>query len=133
MSKMQTAPSVLRVIADEKAWRLFRNIAQGTFDSKSLKNNSKLTRKQYYSRLSRMTRSKLVTKRNGRYSITTFGKIVYEFQLIIENALENQWKLKAIDSLELSKDLPEEERQKLIDTLIDNQGLKQILIKGSNL
>ena len=78
-----------------------------------------------------MTRSGLVTKRNGRYNLTTFGKIVYEFQLIIENALENRWKLKAIDSLELSKDLPEEDRQKIIDTLIENQGLKQILIKGS--
>ena len=80
-----------------------------------------------------MTRSRLVTKRRGRYRLTTFGKIVYEFQLIIENALENQWKLKAIDSLEFSKDLPEEERQKLIDTLIENQGLKQILTKGSYL
>jgi hypothetical protein len=133
VSKTQTAPSVLRVIAEEKSWRLFRSIAQGTFDGKSLKSNSKLTRKQYYSRLSRMTRSKLVTRRNGGYRLTTFGKIVYEFQLIIENALENQWKLKAIDSLELSKDLPEEERQKLIDTLIEDQGLKQILIKGSYL
>jgi hypothetical protein len=129
VSKTQTAPSVVRVIAEEKSWRLFRSIAQGTFDSKSLKSNSKLTRKQYYSRLSRMTRSKLVTRRNGGYRLTTFGKIVYEFQLLIENALENQWKLKAIDSLELSKDLPEEERQKLIDTLIEDQSLKQILIK----
>ena len=76
-----------------------------------------------------MTRSGLVTKRNGRYSLTTFGKIVYEFQLIIENALENQWKLKVIDSFELIKDLPEEDRQKLIDQLLENQGLKQILIK----
>ena len=76
-----------------------------------------------------MTRSKLVTRRNGGYRLTTFGKIVYEFQLLLENALENQWKLKAIDSLELSKDLPEEERQKLIDTLIEDQSLKQILIK----
>ena len=133
MSKTQTAPSVLRVIADEKSWQLFRNIAQGTFDSKSLKSTSKLTRKQYYSRLSKMTRSRLVTKRNGRYRLTTFGQIVYEFQLIIENALENQWKLKAIDSLELSKDLPEEDRQKLIDKLFENEGLKQILIKGSYL
>ena len=78
-----------------------------------------------------MTRSKLVRKRNGRYRLTTLGKIVYEFQLILENALENQWKLKTIDSLELSKDLPVEDRKKLIDKLFENQGLKRILIKGS--
>ena len=77
-----------------------------------------------------MTRSKLVTKRNGKYRLTTFGKIVYEFQLIIENALEDHWKLKTIDSLELSKNLPEEDRKKLIDTLFENQDLKHILIKG---
>jgi hypothetical protein len=131
LSRTQTAPSVLRVVADEKSWQLLKNIAQGTFDSKSLKSNSKLTRKQYYSRLSRMTISKLVTKRNGRYRLTTFGKIVYEFELIIEHVLENQWKLKTVDSLELSEGLPEEDRQKLIDKLFENQGLKQILIKGS--
>ena len=78
-----------------------------------------------------MTRSKLVTRRNGGYRLTTFGKIVYEFQLLLENALENQWKLKTIDSLELSKDLPEEDRKKLIDKLFEDQGLKRILIKGS--
>jgi hypothetical protein len=126
-------PSVLRVIADEKSWQLFRNIAQGTFDSKSLKSNSKLTRKQYYSRLSRLTKSKLVTKRNGKYMLTSFGKIVHEYQLVIETALENHWKLKAIDSLDISKNLPEEERQKIIDTLFENPGIKQILIKDLNI
>jgi predicted transcriptional regulator len=115
---------------DEKSWQLLKNIAQGTSDSKSLKSTSKLTRKQYYSRVSRMTRSKLVTKRNGKYRLTTFGKIVYQFQLILENALEDHWKLKTIDSLELSKDLPQEDREKLIDTLFENQDLKQILSKG---
>ena len=133
MSEMQTGPSVLRVVADEKSWQLFKNIAEGAFDSNTLKNSSNLTRKQYYSRLSRMTRAGLVAKRDGRYRLTTFGKIIYEFQLIVEDALENHLKLKAIDSFELSKDIPEEERQKLIDTLLDNQGLKQILIKGSSL
>ncbi len=78
-----------------------------------------------------MTRSKLVMKRNSRYRLTALGKIVYEFQLILDNALENQWKLKTVDSLELSKDLPEEDRRKLIDKLFENKGLKRILIKGS--
>jgi hypothetical protein len=130
VSRTQTGPSVVRLVADEKSWQLLKNIAQGAFDSKSLKSNSKLTRKQYYSRLSGMTRSKLVTKRNGKYRLTTFGKIVYEFQLIIENALEDHWKLKTIDSLELSKNLPEEDRKKLIDTLFENQDLKHFLRKG---
>ncbi len=133
MTKSQTAPYVLRVIADEKSWQLFKNIAKGTFDTRTLKTDSKLTRKQYYSRLSRMTSSRLVAKRNGTYRLTSFGKVIFEFQLLVENALENQLKLKAIDSLELARDIPEEDRQKLIDTLLENQDLKQILVKDSHL
>jgi hypothetical protein len=71
-----------------------------------------------------MTILGIAAKRNGRYRLTTFGKIVYELRLIIENALENQWKLKTFDSLDLVKDLPEEDRQKLIDKLFESQGLK---------
>ncbi len=130
MAKTQTIAAVLRNISDEKSWGLFRTIAQEEFDSKSLKNSAKLTRKQYYSRLSRMTRAGLVRKRSGRYNLTTFGKIVYESQLIVENALQNYWKLKAIDSLEISNELPKEERLKVIESLVGNEDLKQILVKG---
>jgi predicted transcriptional regulator len=127
--RTKSGATVLRDIADEKSWELFRTIAQGTFDSKSLKISSKLTRKQYYSRLSRMTRSGLVRKNDGRYVLTAFGKIVHECQVTIENALNNYWELKAIDSLEISNELPKEERQKLVDTLLGNQNLKEILVK----
>ncbi len=124
--------SVLRTIADDKSLDLFATVALEKIDSKNLKNKTKLTRKQYYSRLARMTRAGLVRRKNGKYILTTFGKIVYECQLTIANALNNYWKLKAIDSLETSNELPKEEQQKLIETLLDNQELKEILVKGSS-
>jgi predicted transcriptional regulator len=133
MVRSQTAASVLRSIADDKSLELFRTVALETIDSKNLKNRTKLTRKQYYSRLSRMTRTGLVRKKNGKYILTTFGKIVYESQLTVENALNNYWKLKAIDSLETSNELPKEEQQKLIETLLDNQEIKEILVRESSL
>lgn len=123
--------TVLRTIADDKSLDLFSTVALETIDSKNLKSKTKLTRKQYYSRLARMTRAGLVRRKNGKYILTTFGKIVYDSQLTIENALNNYWKLKAIDSLETSNELPKEEQQKLIETLLDNQELKEILVKGS--
>jgi predicted transcriptional regulator len=131
MVRSQTAAAVLRSIADDKSLELFRTVALETIDSKNLKNRTRLTRKQYYSRLSRMTRTGLVRKKNGKYILTTFGKIVYESQTTVENALNNYWKLKAIDSLETSNELPQEEQQKLIETLLDNQEIKEILVKGS--
>lgn len=130
MAKTHTsAASVLRAIADDKSLELFGTVAQETIDSKNLKSKIKLTRKQYYSRLSRMTRAGLVRRKNGKYVLTTFGKIVYESKITVENALNNYWKLKAIDSLETSNELPKEERQKLIETLLDNQGLKAVIVR----
>jgi len=126
-----TVASVLRTIADDKSLELFTTVAAETGDSKSLKSKIKLTRKQYYSRLSRMTRAGIVRRKNGKYVLTTFGKIVYESKVTIENALNNYWKLKAIDSLETSNEVPKEEQKKLIETLLDNEGIREILVKGS--
>lgn len=131
MAKSQTSATVLRAIADDKSLDLFRIIAQGTIDSENLKSKTNLTRKQYYSRLSRMTKTGLVRKKSGKYLLTAFGKIVHDAQTTVDNALISYWKLKAIDSLEMSNELPKEEQQKLIDALLDNQELKGILVKGS--
>ena len=131
MAKSQTSATVLRAIADDKSLELFKTIAQGTIDSENLKSKTKLTRKQYSSRLSRMTKAGLVRKKSGKYLLTAFGKIVHDAQTTVDNALISYWKLKAIDSLEMSNELPKEEQQKLIDALLDNQELKGILVKGS--
>jgi predicted transcriptional regulator len=131
MAKSQTAATVLKTVADDMSMELFRTIAQGMIDSESLKSKTKLTRKQYYSRLSRMTKTGLVRKKSGKYLLTAFGKVVYDAQSTVDNALTNYWKLKAIDSLEMSNELPKEEQQKLIDALLDNAELKGILVKGS--
>jgi predicted transcriptional regulator len=125
-----SAATVLRTIADDKSIELFTTVALETIDSKNLKNRTKLTRKQYYSRLSRMTSAGLVRRKNGKYILTTFGRIVYDSKVTIENALNNYWKLKAIDSLETSNEVPKEEQQKLIETLLDNEKIKAILEKG---
>ena len=131
MARAQTTANVLRTISDDKSMDIFKTIAGGTIDSENLKTKTKLTRKQYYSRLSRMTKAGLVRKKSGKYLLTAFGKVVYDAESTVENALDSYWKLRAIDSLEMSNELPKEEQQKLIDALLDNQELKGILVKGS--
>jgi hypothetical protein len=74
-----------------------------------------------------MTKAGIVKRKNGRHSLTAFGKVVYDAQTIIEKAVNSYWKLKAVDSLEMSDDLPKEERLKLIDNLLDNKDIKEIL------
>jgi predicted transcriptional regulator len=131
MAKSQTTASVLKTIADDKSLELFRTISAGMIDSENLKDKTKLTRKQYYSRLSRMSKAGLVRKKSGKYLLTAFGKIVFDAQTTVDGALMNYWKLKAIDSLETSNELPKEEQKKLIDALLDNQEIKGILVKGT--
>ena len=132
MAKAQNTAAVLRTIADDKSLELFSIVALEKIDSRNLKSKMKVTRKQYYSRLSRMTKAGLVRRKNGKYILTTFGKIVYESKVTIENALNNYWKLKAIDSLETSNEVPKEEQQKLIETLLDNEEIKGILVKAGS-
>jgi predicted transcriptional regulator len=129
MTKSQSTASVLKSIADDKSIELFKIVALEKVDSRNLKIKIKLTRKQYYSRLSRMTRAGLLRRKDGKYILTTFGRIVYESMLTVENALTNYWKLKAIDSLETSSEVPKEEQQKLIETLLDNEEIRAILVK----
>jgi predicted transcriptional regulator len=124
---LHTVDSVLASISDKQSLELFRYIAVTNGDRENLRTKTNLTRKQYYSRLSRMTKAGIVKRKNGRHSLTAFGKVVYDAQTIIEKAVNNYWKLKAVDSLEMSEDLPKEERLKLIDNLLDNKDIKEIL------
>lgn len=124
---LHTADNVLAAISDKQSLELFRYIADTNGDSDALRAKINLTRKQYYSRLSRMTKVGLVKRKNGKHFLTAFGKVVYDAQKTIEKAVDIFWKLKAVDSLELSGELPEEERAKLIDNLLDNKEIKQIL------
>jgi predicted transcriptional regulator len=127
MAMLHTADNVLAAISDKQSLELFRYIADTNGDSDALRAKINLTRKQYYSRLSRMTKVGLVKRKNGKHFLTAFGKVVYDAQKTIEKAVDIFWKLKAIDSLELSGELPQEERAKLIDNLLDNKEIKQIL------
>jgi uncharacterized Fe-S cluster-containing MiaB family protein len=74
-----------------------------------------------------MTRAGMIKRRGGKLVLTAFGKIVYESQKIVESANNSQWKLKALDSVDASEELPKEERKKLLDNLIENDYIKEIL------
>ena len=119
---------IIKAISDVKSLELFRIVALTKPDTEILISKTKLTRKQYYSRMASLVNAGLVKRKNGKYTLSAFGKVIYYISLAtIENAVTNYWKLKAIDSLEMSKDLPAEERKKIIDNFIDNQGIKAIL------
>jgi hypothetical protein len=134
----KTSPSitsVLKVISDEKALALFEKIVVSDNNNDrfiSLKEIN-LTTKQYYSRLFGFLKAGLIKRHKGKYIPTLLGRVVYESQMVIEEALSNYWKLKVIDQIEMSNsDLPTEVVTRLINALIDNHQIKDVLMKRAD-
>ena len=65
------------------------------------------------------------------YSLTTFGMIFYHTQELIGKALNQYWKLKAIDSIDVTcnGELPQDQFHRIIDKLITDQEIKDILLR----
>src|ERR671931_300684 len=124
---------ILNVISDDKALALFKIIASANDnDNDTLRTKTKFTRKQYYSRMYNLINVGLIKRKGGNYSLTSFGKAIYEAQRIVEDAVNNYyWKLKVIDSAQLSKEISIKEYAKLVDSLIDNQKINEIIAAGS--
>jgi hypothetical protein len=70
----------------------------------------------------------LIKRQNGRYYLTPFGKVIYCCTMITKNALDNYYNLKAIKATEVSG-LQNQEIEKIIDVLIDNQQVKEFITK----
>jgi hypothetical protein len=126
---MVSIADVLDTISDDKSLVLFNTIALSNSDgSDILISKLNLTRKQYYSRISKLVKVDLVVRRNRKYFLTSLGKIVYDAQKIIGNAVGDYWKLKAVDTLEITDQMPKEEYNKIINALIGNEKIKEGLI-----
>ena len=123
-----TVADILESISDEKALGLFKTIALAKPDSEILITKTQLSRKQYYSRMSVLMRSGLVKRNKGRYALTAFGKVIYDIEITIEIALENLWKLRAVDLVQVEEALSKEEQTRILDTLIDSAKIKDVLL-----
>ena len=121
--------AIFRALGDDKSLTLFNTVALSPGNSNLLTRNLNLTRKQYYSKMEHLSKQGLVARKNGKYYLTTMGKIIYELQNVIGIAVNDYWKLKAIDSLRIQDQLPEDQVAKLIDTLVENQGLRDIILR----
>ena len=126
---MVSVVEILEAISDVKSLKLFNTIATKGGNSEDLSVQLKLSRKEYYSRMSRLMKTGMVKRKNGKHFLTAFGKIVYDALVTVKKAVESYWKLKAIDSIDLSDEITVKERDKLIHTLLDDVEISEILSK----
>jgi hypothetical protein len=119
--------NIFKTISDAISVELFKNISEEGNDTADLMSKTRLSRRQYYSRLSNFTRNGMVVRKNGQNHRTTFGRVVYHALMTIEKAYVNYYNLKAIDSIGLYGSIPREEHNKIIDRLITDQDIRKIL------
>ena len=79
--------NVLDAIHDPDACNLFNSIATDR-RSNDTSDTVKITRKQYYSRLSKLIKADLVKRTEGKYVLTPFGEVIYSVQLGFAEAVD---------------------------------------------
>ena len=124
---------VLNAISEEKAMLLFKTIAiSNKSETVILRTKLTLSRKQYYSGMKLLMESGLVKRQNRGYSLTSFGKVIYNIYGRIETAISYYWKLKAIDSImdsnNINMNLPKKDLNEIVNTLVDDYQIKDILL-----
>lgn len=133
MSNRTSVATILAAIADDGSLELFRLVAVEGGSTEALRGKIKLTRKQYYSRLFKLTQAGLIKRKDNSYQLTALGKVVHDCQATIANGLANYWKIKAIDSMDIADGIPSDEQKRILELLIKDQELKKILSKDFRL
>ena len=83
-----TILDVLNAIRDINALDIFNSIAGDRMCK------FKMSRKQYYLRLSKLIKANMIKRNNGKYLLTPFGKVIYMVQLEFVKAIDEHFKSK---------------------------------------
>ena len=120
---------ILQSISDIKSLDMYCYIADHSLESEILKRTKGLSKKQFYLRTRRLLQVGLVKGSKGSFSLTNFGIVVFHAQLVIESGIKNYWKLKAVDSIQATGGIAEQERNLLIKTILNDNRIENILVK----
>jgi hypothetical protein len=148
-SDTSTLSSVLSAVSDNKSLSLFNaianisNPASATDGDHQLQPSAdilisrlNLTRKQYYARINRLREAGLICRMGSRFNLTSLGQVVADTHNTIGLAIHNQWKLRALDSLNSSlsaNGMPAEDQHKLISALLgDQEVIKDVLLRNNH-
>jgi len=90
-----------------------------------------LTRRQYYKRISKLVKTGLVKRQNGKYHLPIFGKLIYQAQTDLETKINNIIEQSSqLNALEIMRhDLPKEQFCIIIEQLVQNEDVKNTLLK----
>jgi hypothetical protein len=123
ISKLQ----VLQAISDSLSLELLEAVAKKAATSDDYMQMLDISRKQYYGRSSRLVNADLIKPIDGRYFLTSFGKLVYQAQLKISAAARCASELRMIDAIKWHSGLSDNEQKNLIDKIIVDSEIKKLI------
>jgi predicted transcriptional regulator len=127
-----TAPEtaqVLDAISDKISFNIFKIIRNNVKDTESLRDELNISAKQCYDRIAKLINTGLVKRNGGCYAITSFGHLIFHAQAKVAKATENLPELKIVDVIRGS-DISKDECKKLVHELIDDDELREMIVKS---
>jgi len=122
LSNKPKVEEIFKVLGDDVSLRLFRLASIGIDSTPEFMQKTGMTRKQFYTRLQKLVKLGLVQKKHGAYTLTTLGTVVQNIQLKpLEELVDNYWKLQAIEMLKSANKIPDEERNRLIESIAKSE------------
>lgn len=127
MPEQANPEQIFSVLSDRHSLGIMK-MAYSGFKASSTVLSGNLTKKQFYMRLKKLRDLGFIEKRDSFYRTTTFGSLVYQGQIrTMEEILANFWNLKAVDVLKSRHDFPAQQKEKVIEEIIQNCNLKNIV------
>jgi predicted transcriptional regulator len=127
MPEQATPEQIFTVLSDRHSLGIMK-MAYSGFRASSSVLSGNLSKKQFYMRLKKLRDLGFIEKKDSFYRTTTFGSLVYQGQIrTMEEILANYWNLKAVDVLKSRQDFPPQQKEKVIEEIIQNCNLKSIV------
>jgi hypothetical protein len=127
---------VLNVLSNPIGLRIFKFIGNATLSNSSAEitshfflSQTKVTRKQFYSSMSKLVNTTgLISRKQGHYALTNYGKVVFHSLDILNRGSKRFWALGALDKDALTVGgMPEEQILEIGARLIEDKDILKIV------
>ena len=122
---------ILKMVTNENTLKILNQIIDNNNNNNNHKDGNTLslskiglTRKQFYTKLNELITRGIIKREKGKYYLTTFGKIVYdltfEYMRKLDSVIEDCWKFKALDLLDISDEFTNDEKRKMTEHMFNH-------------
>lgn len=118
---------VLAAISYDTAFNIIDIVVNSAQTAEGLKDKLNISRKRCQDRIKNLVDIGIIKRKDLNYTITSFGRLLYQTQLKVAKAVQNVSMLKMIDAISKSG-LAQDEYVKLVTVLIDDDEIKDLIV-----